>query len=53
MFLEAAGPYRTVVGLGQGKFSVAGDFVSNDVSELKFMDGHHGLETPAEVITDC
>lgn len=38
VFLEASGPYRTVVGLGQGKFSVADGFVSNNVSSLEFTD---------------
>ncbi len=45
VFLEAEGSYRTVVGLGQGKFSVADDFVSNDVSQLQFVDGRRGVAT--------
>ena len=45
LFLESTGRYRTVVGLGQGKFSIDNDFVSNDVSELTFEDGRGGLPT--------
>ena len=45
LFLESTGRYRTVVGLGQGKFSIDNDFVSNDVSELKFEDGRRGRPT--------
>ncbi len=45
LFLEAAGLYTTVVGLGQGKFSVANDFVSNNVSELQFDDGRRPTAT--------
>lgn len=45
LFLEAAGSYRTVVGLGQGKFSVADGVISNDVSELQFADGERGVAT--------
>ncbi len=45
VFLEAAGPYRTVVGLGQGKFTVADDFVSNSVSSLEFADTSPGRVT--------
>jgi hypothetical protein len=42
LFLESTGRYRTVVGLGQGKFSIDGGLVSNEVSELKFADGRRG-----------
>ncbi len=45
VFVEAAGPFRTVVGLGQGKLSVADDFVSNSVSSLEFADPGPGRVT--------
>ncbi len=45
VFVEAAGPFRTVVGLGQGKFSVADGFVSNSVSSLEFADPGPGRVT--------
>ena len=45
VFVEAAGPYRTVLGLGQGKFSVVDDFVSNNVSNLEFTDPGPGSVT--------
>ena len=35
VFLE--GPYQTLVGLGQGKFSVEDGIVSNDISNLEFV----------------
>ena len=49
LFVEASGPFRTVVGLGQGKFSVAGDFVSNSVSSLDFADRGPGRVTRMRV----
>ena len=45
VFLEGTGLYRTLVGLGQGKFSVEGDVVSNDISNLEFVG-----ERPRETI---
>ena len=45
LFLESSSRYRTVVGLGQGKFRVAGDFVANEVSGLEFTDGRAALPT--------
>ena len=45
VFVESAGPYRTVVGLGQGKFSLADDFVTNSVSSLEFADPGPGRVT--------
>ena len=45
VFVEAVGPLRTVVGLGQGKFSIADDFVSNSISNLEFADPGPGRVT--------
>lgn len=42
VFIENAGVYSTVVGLGQGKFTVTNGEVSNDVSGLSFPDGLPG-----------
>ncbi len=39
VFVENTGAYSTVVGLGQGKFTVADGQVSNSVSDLDFPDG--------------
>src|SRR5688572_6478776 len=39
VFMENSGAYSTVVGLGQGKFTVTKDEVSNDVTGLAFADG--------------
>jgi hypothetical protein len=45
VFVEVAGSFRTVVGLGQGKFSVADDFVPNSVSSLNFAHAGPGRVT--------
>lgn len=45
VFLEGTGVYRTVVGLGQGKFAVEGSVVSNDTSNLEFVGGVGTLPT--------
>jgi microcompartment protein CcmK/EutM len=42
LFLEQAGPYTTVVGLNQGKFTVANGKISNSVAGLSFPDGGYG-----------
>jgi hypothetical protein len=39
VFVERSGAYQTLVGLGQGKFSVENGEVSNAVSDLSFPDG--------------
>jgi hypothetical protein len=39
VFVERTGPFSTVVGLGQGKFTIANGEVSNNVSNLEFADG--------------
>jgi len=39
LFLEQTGAYSTVMGLSQGKFTVANGEVSNSVGELNFADG--------------
>jgi len=36
VFLEEAGRFRTVVGLGQGKFTVENGTVTNDLTDLEF-----------------
>jgi hypothetical protein len=50
VFVESAGGYSTVVGLGQGKFTVTNDEVSNNVAALAFPDGRPGkpLKMPLE-----
>jgi len=50
VFVENAGGYSTVVGLGQGKFTVTNDEVSNNVTALAFPDGRPGkpLKMPLE-----
>lgn len=42
VFIETTGVYSTVVGLGQGKFTVTHGEVSNSVSDLAFPDGRPG-----------
>ena len=42
VFLEQSGAYQTVVGLGQGKFTVTNDEVTNSVGDLSFSDGRPG-----------
>jgi hypothetical protein len=39
VFIEQSGAYHTVVGLGQGKFTVTNDEVTNNVGDLSFPDG--------------
>src|SRR5215510_4393656 len=39
VFVERSGAYQTVVGLGQGKFTVTNGEVANRVSGLSFPDG--------------
>src|SRR5262245_6015458 len=39
LFVERTGAYSTVVGLGQGKFSVVNGEVSNNTTGLEFPDG--------------
>lgn len=39
VFVEDTGAYSTVVGLGQGKFTVTNGEVSNNVSDLEFPGG--------------
>ena len=39
VFIERSGGYLTVVGLGQGKFSIVGGDAMNAVSDLNFADG--------------
>jgi len=50
IFLEQSGSYSTVVGLGQGKFTVADGEVANAVSDLTFPDGQRPrqLKMPLE-----
>ena len=42
IFAEQSGAYETVVGLGQGKFTVTNGEVSNNVHDLSFPDGRPG-----------
>jgi hypothetical protein len=42
IFVEQSGAYQTVVGLGQGKFTVTNGEVANSVSGLSFPDGRPG-----------
>ncbi|HYR87120.1 MAG TPA: hypothetical protein VE422_23765 [Terriglobia bacterium] len=42
VFIENSGSYSTVVGMGQGKFTVTNGEVSNNVNGLAFPDGHPG-----------
>ena len=48
VFVEESGAYSTVVGLGQGKFTVADDQVFNSVTDLEFPDGG-GPSRPAKM----
>ncbi len=50
VFVENTGAYQTVVGLGQGKFTVVNDEVSNNVNGLAFPDGRSAtrLKMPLE-----
>jgi len=42
VFIEQSGAYQTVVGLGQGKFTVTNGEVTNNVGDLSFADGRPG-----------
>lgn len=42
LFLEQAGAYTTIVGLNQGKFTIANGEISNSVTGLSFADGGPG-----------
>ena len=42
VFIEQSGVYQTVVGLGQGKFTVTNNEVANSVAGLSFPDGRPG-----------
>ncbi len=44
VFVEATGAFSTVVGLGQGKFTITNGEVSNNVTNLAFPDGRPGQE---------
>ena len=43
VFVEQSGAYQTVVGLGQGKFTVTNDEVSNGLHGLTYPDGRPGI----------
>jgi hypothetical protein len=45
LFMERSGAFTTVLGLGQGKFSISNGAVVNSVSELNFADGAPPRET--------
>ena len=45
VFIEQSGAYETVVGLGQGKFTVTNGEVANAVGGLAFPDGRPGNAT--------
>ena len=47
VFIETSGAYQTVVGLGQGKFTVTNGEVANTVGDLSFPDGRPG--TPVKM----
>jgi hypothetical protein len=45
VFLEQSAGYQTVLGLGQGKFTVTAGQVVNSVGDLSFPDGRPGIQT--------
>ena len=45
IFVESTGAYSTVVGLGQGKFTVTNGEVSNNITGLEFPDGGRARPT--------
>lgn len=47
VFVESSGAYSTVVGLDQGKFTIANGEVSNNASDLEFPDG--GFSKPTKM----
>ena len=51
VFVENTGIYSTVVGMGQGKFSVTNGEVSNNVSGLEFPDGRQSTATKMPLAT--
>ena len=51
VFVEQSGAYQTVVGLGQGKFTVKNGEVSNNVHDLSFPDGRPGTPLRMSVET--
>jgi hypothetical protein len=50
LFLERSGPYTTIVGLNQGKFSITNGEVSNTLTGLSFVDDKAGktLKMPVD-----
>jgi len=45
VFIEQSAGYQTVLGLGQGKFTVTNGEVTNSVGDLSFPDGRPGTAT--------
>lgn len=45
VFVEQSGAFQTVLGLGQGKFTVINGEVRNSVGDLSFPDGRPGVPT--------
>ena len=54
VFIEQSGSYQTVVGLGQGKFTVTNGEVANRLGGLSFPDGRAGnpLRMPLATFKD-
>jgi hypothetical protein len=54
LFIEQSGAYQTVVGLGQGKFTVHNGEVANAVGGLAFPDGRPGnaVKMPLQTFKD-
>jgi len=55
VFIERSAGYLTVVGLGQGKFSIAAGDAINAVSDLNFADGRPSrpLRFPVQTLKDA
>jgi len=51
VFVENTGSYSTVVGLGQGKFTVVNGEVSNNISGLEFADRGRARPTQMPLAT--
>jgi len=51
VFMEKSGAYSTIVGLGQGKFTVMNGEVSNNISGLEFPDGGAARATRMSLAT--
>lgn len=51
VFVEDTGAYSTVVGLGQGKFTVTNGEVSNNATDLEFPDGGSSQPTKMPLAT--